>query len=121
MTEKQGLILYIFWGLLHYSFNNMLMLRYLVCHTGGSDVANGTETVAIKQNDGSYNLHGYKWFSSATDADISLTLARIVDEDGRAKEVTQYKEICIANKKHPFESYGLLFVSEATFKIVGNF
>ena len=28
----------------------------------------------------SFKLHGYKWFSSATDSDMALTLARIVDE-----------------------------------------
>nr|XP_054748007.1 acyl-CoA dehydrogenase family member 11-like [Lytechinus pictus] len=55
---------------------------------GGSDVAGGTETLAYPQNDGSFNLHGYKWFSSATDSDMTLTLARIVDDDG------QYKEVC---------------------------
>jgi hypothetical protein len=29
--------------------------------------------------DGSYSLHGYKWFSSATDSDMALTLARVAD------------------------------------------
>lgn len=47
---------------------------------GGSDVANATETVAYKQHDGSFKLYGYKWFTSATDADMVLTLARISDE-----------------------------------------
>lgn len=32
---------------------------------GGSDVSN-TETLAIKNESGSYNLYGYKWFTSAT-------------------------------------------------------
>lgn len=35
-----------------------------------------------------YSLHGYKWFSSAIDADIALTLARIVDKDGNAGTVS---------------------------------
>ena len=48
---------------------------------GGSDVAAGTDTVAVKANDG-YRLYGYKWFSSATDSDIALTLARVTDESG---------------------------------------
>ncbi len=43
---------------------------------GGSDVAGGTETVAVKVGEGQYKLHGYKWFSSATDSDMTLTLAR---------------------------------------------
>ncbi|XP_052253035.1 acyl-CoA dehydrogenase family member 11-like isoform X2 [Dreissena polymorpha] len=49
---------------------------------GGSDVAGGTETVAVEQADGTYRLYGYKWFSSATDADITFTLARTVDKHG---------------------------------------
>ncbi len=58
---------------------------------GGSDVAEGTETVAIPQPDGSFTLHGYKWFSSATDADVALTLARIVDveTDGQTQSGTK--------------------------------
>ena len=56
---------------------------------GGSDVAGGTETVAIEQpNDPNvFNLHGYKWFSSATDADMSITLARIQDKNGNVVQV----------------------------------
>nr|CAB3262787.1 uncharacterized protein LOC100183254 [Phallusia mammillata] len=49
---------------------------------GGSDVASGTDTLAYRQDDGSFKLQGYKWFTSATDADMALTLARIVDEQG---------------------------------------
>lgn len=42
---------------------------------GGSDVSAATETVAEKvEND--WKISGYKWFSSATDCDISLALAR---------------------------------------------
>jgi len=32
------------------------------------------------QENGLFNLHGYKWFSSATDSNMALTLARIVDD-----------------------------------------
>jgi len=42
---------------------------------GGSDVNAATRTQAMEQ-DGKCRLYGYKWFSSATDADMSLTLAR---------------------------------------------
>lgn len=45
-------------------------------------LASGTETQAIPQTDGTYRLYGYKWFSSATDADMCLTLARIQQPDG---------------------------------------
>nr|XP_045610109.1 acyl-CoA dehydrogenase family member 11-like [Procambarus clarkii] len=48
---------------------------------GGSDVSGSTETVALEQPDGTYQLFGYKWFSSATDADMTLTLANIISED----------------------------------------
>ncbi|XP_060553821.1 acyl-CoA dehydrogenase family member 11-like isoform X2 [Ruditapes philippinarum] len=56
---------------------------------GGSDVANGTETVAVEQSDGTYKLYGYKWFSSATDADITFTLARVVDRQGNTIQGTK--------------------------------
>ncbi|XP_045209174.2 acyl-CoA dehydrogenase family member 11-like isoform X1 [Mercenaria mercenaria] len=56
---------------------------------GGSDVANGTETVAVEQRDGTYRLYGYKWFSSATDADITFTLARVVDRQGNTIQGTK--------------------------------
>lgn len=50
---------------------------------GGSDVANGTETVAIQLDlEQHYKLYGYKWFSSASDANMALTLARICDDEG---------------------------------------
>lgn len=49
---------------------------------GGSDVASGTETIAMHESGDQHKLYGYKWFSSATDADISLTLARITDRNG---------------------------------------
>lgn len=39
-----------------------------------TDTADGCETVAVEQADSTYKLYGYKWFSSATDADITLTL-----------------------------------------------
>jgi len=48
---------------------------------GGSDVANGTQTLAVHVEGDRYKLYGYKWFSSATDSDMALTLARIVDGD----------------------------------------
>ena len=51
---------------------------------GGSDVAKGTETLAVPVSGDSnlYSLYGYKWFSSATDSDIALTLGRITDSKG---------------------------------------
>ena len=44
---------------------------------GGSDVSRSTETSAALSEDGQhYVISGYKWFSSATDSDMSLVLAR---------------------------------------------
>ena len=42
-------------------------------------LAGGCDTYAVEQSDGSYKLYGYKWFSSATDADMTLTLGKIDD------------------------------------------
>ncbi|XP_030592872.1 acyl-CoA dehydrogenase family member 11 [Archocentrus centrarchus] len=56
--------------------------QWMTERQGGSDVASGTETVAVPQTDGSYKLHGFKWFTSATDADMTLTLARVQDQTG---------------------------------------
>ena len=44
---------------------------------GGSDVSRGTDTFALEDQEGKKCfLYGYKWFSSATDADMTLALAR---------------------------------------------
>ena len=53
--------------------------------TGGSDVGH-TETEAIADGDGSYRLHGRKWFTSAVIGEMALTLARPqgADEGGDA-------------------------------------
>lgn len=48
--------------------------QWMTERTGGSDVAI-TESVA-KLEDGEYRLYGTKWFSSATTANMALTLAR---------------------------------------------
>lgn len=48
---------------------------------GGSDVARGTETIAEKQREGVYSLTGYKWFTSATDSEMALALAKIKEGD----------------------------------------
>lgn len=43
---------------------------------GGSDVSLGTETFAMEKDPSKCYLYGMKWFSSATDSDMSLALAR---------------------------------------------
>lgn len=52
-----------------------------------SILAHGTETMAYPRPDGTYTLHGYKWFTSATDSDMTLTLGRVVDEQGHIIQV----------------------------------
>ncbi|ROJ94329.1 Acyl-CoA dehydrogenase family member 11 [Anabarilius grahami] len=47
-----------------------------------SHQASGTETVARRQQGEWFKLYGFKWFTSATDADMTLTLARVTDEHG---------------------------------------
>ena len=56
--------------------------QHMTERTGGSDVGN-SETVAVRQPDGSYALTGYKFFTSATTSAMAIVLARIVGEDGR--------------------------------------
>lgn len=63
--------------------------QWMTERRGGSDVAGSTETLAYPQEDGTFRLHGYKWFSSASDADMALALARIVDESGQYQEGTR--------------------------------
>ncbi|KFP91209.1 hypothetical protein N311_08530, partial [Apaloderma vittatum] len=60
--------------------------QWMTERAGGSDVANGTETVARKQPDGTYRLYGFKWFTSAADSDVALTLARVADAGGQVKQ-----------------------------------
>ncbi|KAM6052128.1 acyl-CoA dehydrogenase family member 11-like isoform 3-T4 [Chlamydotis macqueenii] len=60
--------------------------QWMTERRGGSDVANGTETVARKQADGTYRLYGFKWFTSAADSDVTLTLARVADAEGQVKQ-----------------------------------
>ena len=55
---------------------------------GGSDVSNSTETIAVQYKTNKYRLYGYKWFSSATECDMSLALARIISYD-ESKELKQ--------------------------------
>ncbi|XP_066293808.1 acyl-CoA dehydrogenase family member 11-like [Branchiostoma lanceolatum] len=63
--------------------------QWMTERRGGSDVANGTETLAVPQDDGTHRLYGYKWFSSATDADMTLTLARVMDHTGEVVQGTR--------------------------------
>lgn len=49
---------------------------------GGSDVSSGTRTVAVELDPEKcvYKLYGLKWFTSATEGQVSIALARIIDQ-----------------------------------------
>jgi alkylation response protein AidB-like acyl-CoA dehydrogenase len=49
--------------------------QWMTEREGGSDVGRSS-TVATPAEDGRFRLHGVKWFTSATSADIALALAR---------------------------------------------
>lgn len=56
--------------------------QWMTERTGGSDVSQ-TETVAVpnfEKGPKQYKLSGFKWFSSATDSQVTITLARIGDD-----------------------------------------
>jgi acyl-CoA dehydrogenase len=49
--------------------------QWMTENAGGSDVGN-TETIARRDTDGQWRLHGRKWFSSAVVGEAALALAR---------------------------------------------
>jgi alkylation response protein AidB-like acyl-CoA dehydrogenase len=49
--------------------------QWMTERSGGSDIS-GTETIAYPAENNTYTIKGFKWFSSATDSDITLLLAR---------------------------------------------
>lgn len=55
--------------------------QWMTEQASGSDVSMSTKTIARPQPDGSYKLYGFKWFTSAVDAEVSVALARIVPDD----------------------------------------
>jgi putative acyl-CoA dehydrogenase len=50
--------------------------QWMTERTGGSDVS-GTSTIAIPLSGDRYALHGTKWFTSATNSQMAMALARI--------------------------------------------
>lgn len=67
---------------LELEYNRLQKIRFIL-YTG-----NSTKTIARGPFcDGSYKLFGYKWFSSAADAQMAFTLARIVGKDGQTTKV----------------------------------
>ena len=58
--------------------------QWMTEREGGSDVGR-TATVARQGADGSWTLHGTKWFTSATTADCALALARPEGAEGGSR------------------------------------
>lgn len=50
--------------------------QWMTERTGGSDVS-GTSTIAVAKGKDQFELHGTKWFTSATTSQMAMTLARI--------------------------------------------
>jgi alkylation response protein AidB-like acyl-CoA dehydrogenase len=55
--------------------NHMTAAMFLTEKAGGSDVG-ANETVAVRQDDGTWRLHGEKWFASCAHNDLILVMAR---------------------------------------------
>jgi alkylation response protein AidB-like acyl-CoA dehydrogenase len=55
--------------------NYLTAAMFLTEKAGGSDVG-ANETVAVRQDDGTWRLYGEKWFSTNPTADLCLILAR---------------------------------------------
>jgi len=62
--------------------------QWMTERTGGSDVS-GTSTVAKKVGD-HYELHGTKWFTSATTSQMAMTLARIEGADAGSRGLSLF-------------------------------
>ncbi|MCP1726276.1 alkylation response protein AidB-like acyl-CoA dehydrogenase [Natronospira proteinivora] len=56
---------------------------------GGSDVSR-SETIAVPEGDEGYRLYGVKWFTSATTAQVAMTLARVEDDQGRDEKLSLF-------------------------------
>lgn len=61
--------------------NNWTSGQWMTEKDGGSDVSRGTRTMAVEVTGrpSLYKLYGLKWFTSATESEVSIALARIVD------------------------------------------
>lgn len=79
--------------------------QWMTERSGGSDVG-GTATEAIKHGDGAWTLHGTKWFTSATTADLALALAR---PEG-AGEGSRGLSLFVVPLRHPDASWNGIVV-----------
>jgi alkylation response protein AidB-like acyl-CoA dehydrogenase len=63
--------------------------QWMTENAGGSDVGN-SETLARRDPDGSWRLHGRKWFTSAVIGQMALTLARPQDAGDGADALAMF-------------------------------
>jgi alkylation response protein AidB-like acyl-CoA dehydrogenase len=67
---------------------------------GGSDVNTATETFALEKDRSRCFLYGYKWFTSATDSEMTLTLARFPQtEDELEKNTGKLAMVMLKTRK----------------------
>jgi putative acyl-CoA dehydrogenase len=59
--------------------------QWMTERPGGSDVSL-SETVATQVSDDEYRVNGFKWFSSATDSQVSVVLAHRANDDGEHRD-----------------------------------
>ncbi|DAZ95397.1 TPA: hypothetical protein N0F65_001055 [Lagenidium giganteum] len=73
--------------------------QWMTERPGGSDVGN-TETIAEPDGSGGWKVNGFKWFSSATEADIAFLLAR-TKVDGQLTPGSRGLSLFLAHVKKP--------------------
>jgi alkylation response protein AidB-like acyl-CoA dehydrogenase len=63
--------------------------QWMTERPGGSDVGRSeTQAELIDANSNTWSVSGFKWFSSATTADLTMLLARTIDpKEGTVKTV----------------------------------
>ncbi|KAI8882364.1 acyl-CoA dehydrogenase NM domain-like protein, partial [Backusella circina FSU 941] len=75
--------------------------QWMTERPGGSDVGH-TETQAEWIEGNTWSISGFKWFSSATTADLTMLLARNIDpKDGTVKPTSRGLSLYVAEMKRP--------------------
>ena len=75
---------------------------------GGSDVRASTQTVATHIEGNRYALNGLKWFTSAIDANITFTLAKIKQKNGEIDSAPTLFFLHIRNKEGKLNNINLI-------------
>lgn len=75
---------------------------------GGSDVRSSTQTLAIHKEGNIYSLYGLKWFTSAIDADICFTLAKIKNPNGEIDNLPTLFFVEIRNKNKTLNNINII-------------